>query len=95
MATLFVIIFLNLCFVATLLSLSRFYKLRLEDYLFNLICLNLVAALMYVCNYFDILVEYPMSVKYFVSLAVVYIIAEPFRKVLLKHLRVPIEKFRR
>jgi hypothetical protein len=49
---------------------------------------------MYVCNYFDILVEYPMSVRYFVSLAVVYILAEPFRKVILKQLRFTIEKFR-
>ncbi len=95
MVKLFVIVFLNVGFVAALLSVSRFYKVRLEDYLFNLICLNLVVALMYTSKYFDLLVEYPMSVRFFVPLAVVYIIAEPFRKSILKKLRVSIEKFRR
>ncbi len=95
MIKLFVIVFLNIGFTAALLSLSRFYKFRLEDYLFNLICLNLVVALMYASKYYDILVDYPMSVRFFVPLAVVYILAEPFRKTLLRKLRVIIEKFRR
>jgi hypothetical protein len=94
MVTLFVIIFLNVGFMAVLFSVSRFYKVRFEDYLFNLICLNLVVVLMYASKYFDVLMEYPMSVRFFSSIAVIYIIAEPFRRVILKQLRVSIEKFR-
>lgn len=84
--------FLNAGFAVILLRLSRWYKLKVEDYFYHMICLNAVIALLYVGKRFNTLVDYPISVRFFAALAIVYLLAEPFRKNLLGIIRSAISK---
>lgn len=89
-----IVLLLNLGFAAALSRLSNWYRLKTEDYLFHMMCLNLVVLVLYIGKYFEIAADYPIPTKFFVALIVVHIFLEPFRKGLLKRFALLLHKFR-
>ncbi len=94
MGVLLIILLLNLGFAAAISRLTNWYRLKAEDYLFHMLCLNLVVALLYVSKYAGIAAEYPTPVKFFVALILVHMLVEPFRKRLLKRFTLILNRFR-
>ncbi|AKD02930.1 hypothetical protein POKO110462_01590 [Pontibacter korlensis] len=92
---LLVLLLLNLGFLAALSRLSTWYKLKAEDYLFHLMCLNLVVVLMYIGKQLEIGNHHPVPAKFFVLLVGIHIALAPFSKSIQRKLKLFLERFRR
>jgi hypothetical protein len=94
MDILLIALLLNLGFAAAITRLSNWFKLKVEDYLFHMLCLNLVVVLLYASRYFGIATGSPILIKFFAALAIAYIIIEPFKNGLLRQIKLLLSKIR-
>ena len=91
---LLIFLLLNAGFIVLLFRLSSWYKLKTEAYVYHLLCLNLVMALMYMIKYLDVATELPLVVRFFASLAIVYVLLNPFSNFLHKQIRAALDKMK-
>ena len=92
-ASILIILLLNAGFLAALFRVSQWYKISKEEYMFHMLCMNLVMLLLYASKQLEIGTDYVIALRFFSALTIVYILMLPLKKIVQRQLRLMLNLF--